>query len=110
MSTLKKKIKISSIMIIGKRWIDKMYGNTYCSSRVYINGKEEFRVPWTYGYGNYYEQKAWEELEKRGYITLGKYENGVSKSKYEYLEKNKINYETTYSDGLKRDMVSWGEE
>ena len=34
-----KKLKIQSIMIVGKRWFDKTYGNTYCSSRVYINGE-----------------------------------------------------------------------
>ena len=85
-----KKQKIKSIMIIGKRWFDKVNGNTYCSSRVYINGKLEFSVPYTYGYGNYYEQRAKEELEKRGFINVGKYDNGMSKSFYEYCEKNKI--------------------
>ena len=102
--------KIKSIMIIGKRWFDKTYGNTYCSSRVYINGEFKLAVPWTYGYGNYYEQKAKEELEARGLVSVGKYDNGLSKSFWQYCEDNKIKYETVVTDGLKRDMVAWGKE
>jgi len=102
------KKKIKSIMIVGKRWFDKVYGNTYCSSRVYINGELSFAVPWTYVYGNYYEQKAIEELERRGIIKIGKYDNGVSKSYFEYFNENKIKYEAIVTDGLKCDMVAWG--
>lgn len=97
-------------MVIGKRWFDKTYGNTYCSSRVYINGELSFKVPWTYGYGNYYEQKALEELEKRGLIKIGKYYNGVSKSRWDYFIENNIKFESVVTDGLKRDMVAWGKE
>ena len=104
-----KKIKIKSIMVIGKRWFDKVNGNTYCSSRVYINGELSFAVPWQYGYGNYYEQKAKEEMDKKGLIKLVKYGNGCSESFWEYCDRNKIKYETTHTDGLKRDMKQWGE-
>jgi len=100
--------KIKSIMIVGKRWFDKVNGNTYCSSRVYINGEYSFCVPWTYGYGNYYEQKAKEVLNSKGLIKLEKYSNGCYSSFHEYCNKNKIKYETLVTDGLKRDMVAWG--
>lgn len=106
---MKKSKKIKSIMIIGKRWFDKVNGNTYCSSRVYINGEYSFSVPWQYGYGSYYEQAAKQELEKRGITKVGNYDNGVSKSFWSYCNDNKIKYETVVTDGLKRDMVTWGE-
>lgn len=100
--------KVKSIMVIGRTWFDKINGNTYCSSRVFINGELSFAVPWQYGYGNYYEQAAKEELNKRGIIKLENYSNGMTSSFYEYCEKNKIKYETSVNHGLKRDMVTWG--
>ena len=101
---------IASIMIVGKRWFDRTHGNTYCSSQVFINGELAFKIPWTYGYGNYYEQKAKEILNSKGIIKLEKYSNGCLSSFREYCEKNKIKYETIVTDGLKRDMVAWGEK
>lgn len=101
--------KIKSIMIVGKRWFDKVNGNTYCSSRVYINGELSFCVPWRYGYSNYYEQAAREELNKRGLIKLVQFDNGCFESFYSYCERNKVKFESIVTDGLKRDMVAWGE-
>jgi hypothetical protein len=105
----KKVKKPKSILVIGKRWFDKVNGNTYCSARVYFDGIEVLRVPWTYGYGNYYEQVSSENLDKNGLINLEKYPNGMRESFWEYCRKNKINYLSEVSDGLKRDMVQWGD-
>lgn len=102
--------KIRSITIIGKRWFDRVNGNTYCSSRVLINGEEVLRIPWTYGYGSFYEQKAKEVLREKGIIKLARYENGMTESFFDYCNRNKIAFESYASDGLKRDMVAWGKE
>lgn len=103
------KCKIQSIMVIGKRWFDKVNGNTYCAARVYINGKFSFAVPWQYGYENYYEQAAREELHKRGIVPQERHSWGGLGGFFEFIEKNKIAYETSVTDGLKRDMVAWGD-
>ncbi len=101
--------KPKSITIIGKRWFDRVNGNTYCAARVYFDGVEVLRVPWTYGYGNYYEQVSKEQLDKKGLVNLKKYDNGMSESFWEYCNRNKITLLSEHSDGLKRDMVAWGE-
>lgn len=105
-----KKAKVKSITVIGKRWFDKVNGNTYCSARVYFDGIEVLRIPWTYGYGNYFEQVSKEQLDKAGLIKLKKYDNGCSESFWEYCNKNKINYLSEVSDGLKREMKLWGDK
>lgn len=92
-----------SITVIGKRWFDKVNGNTYCSSRVYFDGVEVLRVPWEYGYGSYYMQKATEVLRDKKMLTLKKGE-----SLWMFCERKKIALNDQVFDGLKRDMVSWG--
>ena len=32
--------KIKTITVIGKRWFDKVNGNTYCSARIYFDNVE----------------------------------------------------------------------
>lgn len=49
---------IREIEIIGNRWFDKVYGNTYHSVQVIINNQDIFYEGFTYGYGNYYEVTA----------------------------------------------------
>ena len=61
LKTLKKG---SVITIIGKRWFDKIYGNTYHSVKVLVNGDQVGYIPFTYGYGDMYEQNATEILWK----------------------------------------------
>lgn len=107
--SIEKPDKIQSIMVIGKRWFDKINGSTYCSSRVFINGKFSFAIPYEYGYGDYYEQSARVELKKREICDFEVYSNGVLESFHSYCERTNINYETIVTDGLKRDMISWGE-
>lgn len=66
-----------NIFVLGRRWSDKRYGNTYHTVRVYIDGKIALESGFTYGYGDAYMQTAKEELEKHGFITDFKhYANG----------------------------------
>lgn len=101
--------KIKTITVIGKRWFDKTYGNTYCSARVYFDNVEVCKVPWTYGYGNFYEQAASERVEKLGLLKDHRITDlNNRESLYAYAARNNIEYMSHHSDGLKRDMVSWG--
>lgn len=56
-----------NITVIGRRWFEKVNGNTYHSVEVYIDGERIGRVPYAYGYGNQYEQSAQEILNQEGY-------------------------------------------
>jgi hypothetical protein len=59
--------KIKHIGIIGRRWQDSN-GNTYNTAEIYVNGPFVHKVPFGYGYGSHYEERAVEWLEKNGYI------------------------------------------
>tara|TARA_R100000935_G_C2705832_1_gene112121 strand:+ start:117 stop:476 length:360 start_codon:yes stop_codon:yes gene_type:complete len=53
---------IKTIDINAKEWFDKINGNSYFSGTITINygmeSEETFFIPFTYGYGSYYEQEA----------------------------------------------------
>lgn len=59
----KKLKKGDNLTIIGKRWFDKINGNTYHSVKVYINGVFIAEHGMTYGYGDQYTQTARELIK-----------------------------------------------
>ena len=48
--------------IIGRRWFQRSYGNTYHTVEIYVDGKFIGKSPETYGYGDCYRQTAAEML------------------------------------------------
>lgn len=58
--------QIEELKIVGKRWFQQSYGNTYHTTTVIVNG-EEFKSDVTYGYGNHYITTAAELLKANGY-------------------------------------------
>lgn len=83
------------VTILGKRWFDKVNGNTYHSARIFINGELVHTIGMTYGYGSQYEQNAILWLTENGHIDKGL-------MRFEIREKYKLISEVT--DGLKRDL------
>jgi len=69
----KKKIKV--ITVVGRKWFDRINGNTYHTATIYADDKV-FNVPFQYGYGDQYVQSATELLEKEGLIDNLLYPNG----------------------------------
>ena len=61
--------EIKSLKIIGKRWFQKSYGNTYHTVKIIINDDIELTQGFTYGYEEAYLQTAKELLIKNGYIN-----------------------------------------
>ena len=57
-------VKPLKIEIVGRRWFQKSYGNTYHSVVVYINGGEGHTVPFAYGYGDGYIQTGLDKAEE----------------------------------------------
>lgn len=50
---------------IGKKWWDKINGNTYCNAKIIDeNGDTITYIGFQYGYGHFYYQQAKKELEK----------------------------------------------
>lgn len=74
------------IIIIGKRWFDKTYGNTYHSVRITEDGKEIAYAPYQYGYGDGYKQTAHKLLQEAGMVPkTGKRQNGMDVDYSEFI-------------------------
>jgi len=59
--------RFKMIIIDGRRWFQKTYGNTYHSVTVTVDG-QTFSSGIHYGYGDQYRQTALELLQKHGYF------------------------------------------
>ena len=68
---MKKLPKKATITIIGRRWFERVNGNTYHSVEVYVNGELIERLPFTYGYGSMYMQNARDILAKYYQLPIG---------------------------------------
>jgi hypothetical protein len=74
---------VRSITVIARRWFQRLYGNTYHSCLVLVDGVELDSVDFTYGYGEHYLQTAVELLNKHNIpatYPLSRYcrENGIA--------------------------------
>ncbi len=91
---------IKSITVLGRRWFDKINGNTYCSAEVFFDGELVAEVPFEYGYGTYYLQASVAELKRKKLIKLREHE-----SFWSYCKRKKIKLIDSVTDGLKRDLL-----
>jgi len=87
------------ITIIGKRWLDKVNGNTYCSADVFFDGELVAEVPFEYGYGSFYRQAAFAELKRLKLVKLKE-----SETDWAYCERKKIKLLDIVTDGLKKEL------
>jgi hypothetical protein len=67
-SQLNKLSKSDTIQVIGRRWFDRVYGNTYHVVDVYVNNKHVGSSPITYGYDDAYKQTARDILVSKGFL------------------------------------------
>ena len=60
--------QLKTIDINAKQWHDKIYGNSYFSSRVILNygmnSQKIIKVPFQYGYGDHYLYQSLREIQK----------------------------------------------
>ena len=59
---------MQSILIVGRRWFQRTYGNTYNTATIYVDGQCVHKTPKQYGYGDMFEQLAVDWLEDNGYM------------------------------------------
>lgn len=59
---------MKTLTILGRRWFQKTYGNTYHTADIFVNGKLIHTLPVAYGYGEMYLQRAAEWLRQTGYL------------------------------------------
>lgn len=60
---------MKTLTILGRRWFQKTYGNTYHTADIFIDGALVHTLSVSYGYGEMYLQNAFEWLEKTGHIN-----------------------------------------
>lgn len=98
--------KGDNITIIGRRWFDKINGNTYFSSVAVINGKQVAEIPYEHGYGNQYEDSMFNLLFKLGYCAdRERYNNGSNEPFWVYCDRKGITKYVTHSDvSRKKDL------
>jgi hypothetical protein len=58
--------EVNNIRVEGRRYYDG--ANTYCSSRIYVNGYHVATCEYEYGYGDYYMQAAADKLLALGFM------------------------------------------
>lgn len=61
------------LTIVGRRWFDRVYGNTYHSVELYRDDERLAYVPFAYGYGDQYRQTAFKEAVKLGLYKEDEY-------------------------------------
>jgi hypothetical protein len=97
---------MKTIDINAKEWFDKTYGNSYFSAIVTIDygmeSEQQIKLPFQYGYGDYYKEAGFNALKKDGIISTELFslwrwceENGVilrCNIKRNCLKKEVINY------------------
>lgn len=75
------------ITIIGKRWFERVNGNTYHSVAVYVNGDMVEYMPFDYGYGDGYMQTATDILVNHYALPLERLTHGGIESLWHLKEK-----------------------
>lgn len=60
--------KLKMITVIGRKWFERINGNTYHSVEVYVDGELLERNSYEYGYGRQWESTAMDILEKHGIV------------------------------------------
>lgn len=86
-------MKIYSIVVEGRKWFDKVNGNTYHGGNVIVtsdHGVKVIKIPYQYGYGDQYLYSAFEELEKAGIVKLEKYSSGGSEVPWRWAKEHGI--------------------
>jgi len=79
-----------TITIMGRKWFDKVNGNTYHSATILVDGRHVHKVDYEYGYGDQYVWSAWEWLDANGYIKIKRYSNGGTEAPWQYCDREGI--------------------
>ena len=104
-------MKIKTIDITALEWFDRINGNSYFSTTITLNygmkDQKEIDMPFQYGYGDHYIDKANQELVKQGYREGQRHENGSYPALWRYCKENNIILRTTkHVNCKKRELLN----
>ena len=91
--------KTRTVALVGRRWFDKINGNTYCSTEIVVNGALLVKVGPVCGYGDYWVQQGTEWLDHHKYLPgLAHHDNGSYEPIWAYAPRMGIALFRTVSD------------
>lgn len=93
-----------TILVQGRRWFDRTYGNTYHSVLVEVDGEVVGIEPFAYGYDEQYIQTAENMLVDKGILPKFTYDNGFNYGLRRVCDELGIELTTTVTDGRKKDL------
>lgn len=99
-----KKIK-RSLHFDAHLWLDKTYGNTYFSVKVWVDGQVVAILPMEYGYGRQFETSAHKKLVELGYLD----ESTFPRSLYQVGRDQGFDYYSSETYGLKKELFAASE-
>ena len=88
------------ITIIGKRWFQRTYGNTYHTAEIIINGAHVHTTEREYGYDDQYIETALSWLEKQKKIEPRKRHTStnIGEALWQYTKRTDIAFTTRALD------------
>ena len=95
-----------TVRLVGRRWFQRSYGNTYHTVDVYVDEELIGESSRQYGYGDQYIQTGFAILmENTNLPPLRRYSNGMDEPVYRWAERNGIKMEYLVTDvRRKRDL------
>jgi hypothetical protein len=95
--------RCKSITVVGRRWFQRSYGNTYHTADIYVDGVLLHTLPVQYGYGNQYLYNAALWLRQNGYLPEIEYTEGrPMEPLWRYCQRKGIALVDTYTDVQRR--------
>ena len=88
------------IHIHGRKWFEKVNGNTYHSVTVWVDGEQVHRTDFEYGYGSQYLWTATVALKNEGFLPgiKGHEKGGHLESLWRYCERKGIKFVDEVTD------------
>ena len=90
--------KVVSVQIIGRRWFQRSYGNTYHTAEIVVNGETVHALPKQYGYGDQYLHNALEWLQQNGYMPGYRDADHAHEFPREFFARQDVTYMYSVSD------------
>jgi len=102
-------VTIKTIDIQAFEWFDKVNGNSYFAAIITTDfgtpEAKEYRVPFEYGYGDFYIQAAAQKPDELGVIPREHYSNGSSEALWRYCQREGIILRKSKQTGCKKAEV-----
>ena len=100
---------MTAFHISGRRWFDRVNGNTYHSTRVFADGELVVITPFEYGYGDQWQQTAMVAMVEAGVLPgLRSGPHDTLRPLWQQIEASDHTLTSDVADVPKREVVAHG--